>query len=288
MDAAALRCPARPRTGRGRLARARLVSFDEVPSYLQDNAFILGAYRPPTQLSAASVALTLFAWHNETLNIWTHLCGAAAFCALLARTPRWEQRAFQGAAVLCLASSALFHLAGFVSRGAHAALIRLDFAGIAAVMAAMYVPFVALAFPGSPAARHGYLGGAGLVAAATLALAFDPRFPARARPALFALQGLASLAPIAHAARAGALPAAALLFTLTNHAVQALGACLYAFRVPERFRPGAFDVLGGSHTLFHACTVAGLLSFDHALRLMAAAEAAAASRQLPREFLPRP
>jgi len=34
-----------------------------------------------------------------------------------------------------------------------------------------------------------------------------------------------------------------------------LGAAIYAARVPERFYPGKFDILGSSHQIFHVLVV---------------------------------
>jgi len=33
------------------------------------------------------------------------------------------------------------------------------------------------------------------------------------------------------------------------------GAVLYATRVPERCKPGAFDIVGHSHQIFHVCVI---------------------------------
>jgi adiponectin receptor len=36
-----------------------------------------------------------------------------------------------------------------------------------------------------------------------------------------------------------------------------LGALIYATRIPERWKPGTFDIIGNSHQLFHILVVAG-------------------------------
>jgi len=36
-----------------------------------------------------------------------------------------------------------------------------------------------------------------------------------------------------------------------------IGACLYVARIPERFRPGTFDICGASHQLFHFAVIIG-------------------------------
>ena len=39
-----------------------------------------------------------------------------------------------------------------------------------------------------------------------------------------------------------------------------LGATIYAVRVPERLRPGQFDVLGSSHQIFHVLVLMAVLA----------------------------
>uniref|UniRef100_A0A1D1ZFV7 Uncharacterized protein C30D11.11 n=1 Tax=Anthurium amnicola TaxID=1678845 RepID=A0A1D1ZFV7_9ARAE len=55
----------------------RLVSYDELPEYMKENEFILDHYRSEWPLKYAF--LSLFRWHNETLNVWTHLIGFFVF-----------------------------------------------------------------------------------------------------------------------------------------------------------------------------------------------------------------
>nr|GMD82794.1 heptahelical transmembrane protein 1-like [Ipomoea batatas] len=67
-----------PTTGASPAAAAKkrkygLVSFQELPEYMKDNEFILNYYRAEWPLKQA--LFSIFRWHNETLNVWTHLIG---------------------------------------------------------------------------------------------------------------------------------------------------------------------------------------------------------------------
>ncbi|KAJ6355128.1 hypothetical protein OIU77_005675 [Salix suchowensis] len=60
--------------------RCDLVSFWELPEYMKDNEFILSYYRADWPLKKA--LFSVFRWHNETLNVWTHLLGFFLFVGL--------------------------------------------------------------------------------------------------------------------------------------------------------------------------------------------------------------
>ncbi|KAJ8559917.1 hypothetical protein K7X08_003975 [Anisodus acutangulus] len=57
-----------------------LVCYHELPEYMKDNEFILNYYRADWPIKQA--LFSIFRWHNETLNVWTHLLGFILFVAL--------------------------------------------------------------------------------------------------------------------------------------------------------------------------------------------------------------
>ncbi|XP_043720874.1 heptahelical transmembrane protein 1-like [Telopea speciosissima] len=60
--------------------KKNLVSFSDSPDYLKDNEYILNYYRADWPLKDSF--FSIFTWHNETLNVWTHLLGFLIFLGL--------------------------------------------------------------------------------------------------------------------------------------------------------------------------------------------------------------
>ncbi|KAM0906707.1 hypothetical protein ACQ4PT_016617 [Festuca glaucescens] len=57
-----------------------LVGYEALPEFLKHNEFVLDYYRSEWPIKQA--LLSVFALHNETINIWTHLLGFFVFLAL--------------------------------------------------------------------------------------------------------------------------------------------------------------------------------------------------------------
>lgn len=69
---------------RAKYAKSKSLSFigsaKEAPSYLVDNEYIIRGYRIGFDQQRKRVTLrSMFAWHNETINIWSHFIGSLTF-----------------------------------------------------------------------------------------------------------------------------------------------------------------------------------------------------------------
>jgi adiponectin receptor len=136
-----------------------LVSWEDVPKWLQDNAHIHSSYRKASNSYKRSFA-SIFHLHNETVNIWTHLVpglislpsGWALYSIL---KPRYDRATtadvvamgcfFTGAA-LCLGMSATYHTVSNHSPKVAKFWNQLDYAGIAMLITGSFVPSVYYGF----------------------------------------------------------------------------------------------------------------------------------------------
>jgi adiponectin receptor len=79
---------AHPEKHAAQLARSdpssRTITFAELPAWAQDNEYVLSGYRRPTGSFKSALASAVTFFHNESVNIHSHLFGAAcAFAALV-------------------------------------------------------------------------------------------------------------------------------------------------------------------------------------------------------------
>ncbi|TFL04535.1 putative G-protein coupled receptor [Pterulicium gracile] len=115
----------------------KLVTNLEVPREWRSNPFVVAGYRFIPLERWPLLITSLFAFHNETLNIHTHLLPAIIWCFNL--HPQWNpsfaydtaEYAFVSFALLCLFSSAVWHTMSGCSH--HASMefcARIDYVGI--------------------------------------------------------------------------------------------------------------------------------------------------------------
>lgn len=99
--------------------------------------------------------LSLFTFHNETMNIWSHLIGFV--CILVAGVHVATEMvssenqqmieivvfsSFVGSAAICLLLSTIYHWFGCLSEACHTSLLRMDLTGIGLLVSGSFFPAI--------------------------------------------------------------------------------------------------------------------------------------------------
>uniref|UniRef100_A0ACD5Y619 Uncharacterized protein n=1 Tax=Avena sativa TaxID=4498 RepID=A0ACD5Y619_AVESA len=177
---------------------------------------------------------------------------------------RWPLFAYLCGAMVCLLTSSACHLVLCHSERTAYVTLRLDYAGIAALIVTSFYPVVYYSFLCHPGLQRLYMGFITAFGASAVTASLVPAFQAPElrplRAALFSLMGVSGLVPVAHklvlyGGRREAVATAG--FEALMGALYGAGAAVYALRVPERWFPGRFDLVGHSHQLFHLFVIAG-------------------------------
>lgn len=181
--------------------------------------------------------------------------------------PKWPWFVFLFGAMGCLICSSVSHLFACHSKRFNLFFWRLDYAGISLMIVCSFFAPIYYAFFCHPYSRFFYLTSItvlGVLAIVTLlspALS-TPRFRTF-RASLFLTMGFYGLVPAIHAVVVNwGHPQifVALGYELAMGVLYATGAGFYVSRIPEKWKPGAFDIAGHSHQIFHVFVVAGALA----------------------------
>ncbi|KIW92897.1 uncharacterized protein Z519_06746 [Cladophialophora bantiana CBS 173.52] len=258
-----------------------LIHWNDLPHWLQDNHFIHGSYRRASYSYTRSLQSILH-WHNESVNIWTHLVPAALslpFAAVLYSVlePRYEKASvadviamscFFGGAAVCLGMSAFYHTLSNHSPRVARLWNQLDYAGISVLIAGSFIPSVYYGFWCHPVKQWIYWIMICTLGVACTTTSILPRFRTPAwrpyRALMFVGMGISAVFPVFDGLRAFGLgdmeKQIGLSWLVLQGALYILGAGLYAARIPEAWYPGKFDTLGSSHQIFHVLIVLAALS----------------------------
>jgi adiponectin receptor len=146
-----------------------LVKWDDLPHWQQDNHYIKGSYRRVSGSYLKSFG-SLAHWHNETINIYSHLIPALLSlpCAIALHRllqPRYDQATkgdviafscfFLGAA-LCLGMSATYHTISNHSPMVNQIGNQLDYVGIVLLITGSFIPSIYYGFWCDPVLQKVY------------------------------------------------------------------------------------------------------------------------------------
>lgn len=309
-----------------------LLSFHELPEYMKDNEFIVNYYRANWPLR--QVFFSLFRWHNETLNVWTHLLGFVLFLGLtiansaqfsqvadfitmftrhfpasadtnvshnskdfslgptklidLKQEPKlqteitspemastsWPFFIFLGGSMFCLLSSSICHLFSCHSRRINFLLLQMDYVGITVMIITSFFPPVYYIFQCTPHWQLVYLIGITIMGICTIITLLTPAFSTgkyRAfRAILFMSMGFFGLIPAIHAVVVNWNDPhrnVILCYETVMALSYIIGTMFYISRIPERWKPGFFDLTGHSHQIFHVFVIMGALAHYGAAKI---------------------
>lgn len=181
--------------------------------------------------------------------------------------PKWPWFVFLFGAMGCLICSSLSHLLACHSRRFNIFFWRLDYAGISLMIVSSFFAPIYYTFYCHPLTRFLYLTSIttlGILAIITLLAPglSSPRFRSF-RASLFLAMGFSGVIPATHALIlhwGHPHVYISLGYELAMAVLYSVGAGFYVSRIPERWKPGAFDIAGHSHQIFHVFVVLGALA----------------------------
>ncbi|KAI5815743.1 hemolysin-III related-domain-containing protein [Pyronema omphalodes] len=255
--------------------------WDDLQAWQKDNHYIIRGYRPESRsLYKCFASITYL--HNETINIYTHLLAAVYFLWLVPQlhstiAPRYSSSTtdditafstFFLSAVICLGLSATYHTICNHSLPVAKFGNQLDYLGIIVLIVGSYLPTLHYGFMCRRDlvwrywSMMGFLGG--MCAIVTLIPMFRTPAWRSFRATMFVFLGGSGFVPVLHGLSLYGWDALnqrmGLNWCIIEGLLYVTGAVIYAMRVPEKFYPGRFDLVGASHQIFHCFVVAAALA----------------------------
>lgn len=257
-----------------------LLKYDECPDYLKSNPYIRTGYR--SGQSWPQCLRSIFAFHNETLNIWTHLLGFFFFLTLLlwdVVSPPVPSRVtwadftvilvIIGCYQICMIMSAVFHTFSSHSQDAHESCLMLDLAGICASITASFLCGIYYAFWCYPSTCAIYMTTvvAFIVTGAVFFNKMNKDENIILRLVYFISFTIYGFVPTLHWAFLHGFDSEEVKIFLPRififYCFIGVSFGFYIAKFPESFLPGKFDIFGSSHQWWHAFIWAGLAYWHH-------------------------
>lgn len=255
----------------------RLITYADLPHPWRINPHILQGYRFTS--SKVECLTSMFTFSNELVNIWSHLIGlfivlSIAFYFyplnpnfhLSTKTDVTIAAVFFFAACKCLVCSTLWHtMNSIASQPLMERFACVDYTGISLLVAASIVTTEYTAFYCEPVSRWTYIITTMCLGIGGVVLPWHPTFNrydfAWVRVAFYVTLALTGFAPLAQLTYTRGFSWCLYFYAPVTKSILVYftGACIYASKVPERWRPGWFDYVGGSHNIWHLAVLGGIL-----------------------------
>lgn len=182
---------------------------------------------------------------------------------VLSRITKIPLYIFIAAGIFCLFFSTLFHTAYWYGDNTYHNLSRLDYGGIALLIAGSVIPpyFYIFCCPENKKFAYGYSIFITVVWLCVFAATMLPQMSSQkmkpVRTIIYLVAGVCAGLPFFHYYFASSLYVYPLnkFYWGMGWLLYVIGAILYAVRFPERLFPKTFDYFGNSHNLFHCLVV---------------------------------
>lgn len=262
------------------LARAQetgLIRYEDLPDPWRVNPHILSGYR--FHEAKLDCIRSVFTLSNELFNIWSHFIGLMVMLAIAfyfyptsvtfkisTNADVFVAAVFFFAACKCLVCSTMWHTMNSIAeQNLLERFACVDYTGISLLVAASIMTTEYTAFYCEPVSRWIYMVTTALLGIGGVILPWHPTFNrmdmAWARVCFYVTLALTGFIPVIQLNMTRG-PAWAFYFyapITKSLMVYISGAVLYASKIPERWWPGVFDYVGGSHNIWHCAVLGGIL-----------------------------
>ena len=254
----------------------RLITYDMLPDPWRCNPHIRSGYRfSETKIECLQ---SCFRLSNETVNIWSHAIGLGIVFALAfyfyPATPAFSQATnfdifvtgcFFFAAAKCLTCSVMWHAMSSISNQTLMERFAcVDYTGISLLVAASIMTTEWTAFYCEARSRWLYIAATMSFGTLGTILPWYPTFNrpdmAWARVGFYVSLAATGFLPVLQLTWQRGWPQTAYFYAPVSQsiAVYLVGAIIYAAKLPERWGPGWFDYVGGSHNIWHFAVLGGI------------------------------
>lgn len=262
------------------LARAKehgLITYEDLPHPWRVNPHILKGYRfHQGKLECVRSVLSL---SNELVNIWSHAIGLVIVLTIAfyfyptsanfsnyTKSDVFIAAIFFFAACKCLVCSTMWHMMSSIAeQNLMERFACVDYTGISLLVAASIMTTEYTAFYCEPVSRWVYMLTTASLGVGGVILPWHPTFNradmAWARVCFYVSLSATGFFPVFQLVLTRGPVWAAYFYApiAKSVLVYLTGAVLYACKVPERWWPGMFDYVGGSHNLWHIAVLGGIL-----------------------------
>ena len=256
--------------------KTRLILYEDLPIPWQGNPHILKGYR--FNETTVDCIRSAFTPSNETVNIWSHAIGFLLVLSLAfyvyptsstyPLSTKWDvliAACFFAAACKCLICSIMWHtMSSIADKCLMHRFACVDYSGIALLVAASVLSTQWTAFYCEPVSRAVYMSATIPLGIAGSILPWRESFnnPDMSwfRVFFYVTLALTGFVPILQLNYTKGYEWTFYFYApiFKSVCVYISGAVIYATRVPEKWWPGTFDFVGGSHNIWHLAVLGGI------------------------------